>query len=62
MNHGNVNSCFDCFSLATTPEGSEYWYNKYETSAKFKTRVKHHTVRDFMLSLYPSSEYPEYYI
>ena len=62
MNHGNVNSCFDCFSWATTPEGSKYWGNKYETSAKFRIRVNHHTVRDFMLSLYPSSEYPEYYI
>ena len=59
---GSVNSCFDCFDWATTPEGSRYWGNKYATSAKFKTRVKHHTVRDFMLSLYPSSEYPEYYL
>ena len=62
MNHGNVNSCFDCFSWATTPEGSKYWSNKYAISAKFTIRVNHHTVRDFMLSLYPSSEYPEYYI
>ena len=61
-NYGNINSCFDCFSWATTPEGSKYWSNKYAISAKFKIRVKHHTVRDFMLSLYPSSEYPEYYI
>ena len=62
MIHGNVNSCFDCFSWETTPEGSKYWGNKYATSAKFRIRVNHYTVRDFMLSLYPSSEYPEYYI
>ena len=62
MNHGNVNSCFDCFSWATTPEGAKYWSNKYAINAKFTIRVNHHTVRDFMLSHYPSSEYPEYYI
>ena len=62
IEQGSVDSCFDCFDWATTPEGSRYWGNKYESSAKFKIRVKHHTVRDFMLSLYPSSEYPEYYI
>ena len=62
MNHGNVNSCFDCFSWATTPEGAKYWSNKYAISAKFTIRVNHYAVRDFMLSLYPSSEYPEYYI
>ena len=59
---GNINSCFDCFNWATTPEGLKYWSNKFAISAKFKIRVNHHTVRDFMLSLYPSSEYPEYYI
>ena len=62
MNHGNVNSCFDCFSWATTPEGSRYWSNKYVTSKKFTIRVKFRAVRDFMLSLYPFSEYPEYYL
>ena len=62
IEQGSVDSCFDCFDWATTPEGSRYWGNKYAISAKFKTRVEHHTVRDFMLSLYPSSEYPEYYL
>ena len=61
-NCGNITSCFDCFNWATTPEGVKYWSNKYEISAKFTIRVNHRTVRDFMLSLYPSSEYPEYYI
>ena len=62
MDLGNINSCFDCFSWATTPEGSKYWSNKYVTSKKFTIRVEFRAVRDFMLSLYPSSEYPEYYI
>ena len=62
MDQGSINSCFDCFDWATTPEGLRYWSNKYVTSKKFTIRVKFRAVRDFMLSLYPSSEYPEYYL
>ena len=62
MNSGSINSCFACFGWATTPEGSRYWSNKYVTSNKFTIKVKFRAVRDFMLSLYPSSEYPEYYL
>ena len=56
----------DCFAWANTPEGDLYWRDMHYIILH---RSKIHTfdvspkeLRTMLLSLYPKSQYPEYYL
>ena len=56
----------DCFAWINAPEGELYWGGMYD---RIQHRSKIHTfdvtpkeLRTMLLSLYPKSQYPEYYL